>query len=426
MEQYYPSSKKRKLSMVDSKWSELLLELLQGIRSRVLKNSIADYICFGAVLVICDIRTSSVVQQIHLPDSRGEHCHFYLVESSEELLLFAGRLCPNSKEIMGFNAFQLDQSSRKWSEVKNLGGRTVFLSELSSISLLASNHPGTKLNCIYFLPSRVKKHYKVFSLKDDSIEDFPLDAKLYGIVNVLLDSQHQSICTGSKTVQAGDLEEAEERAIFRRLQLAELKKSPNKPIDISDSTGGKSRIGDVPVSGITSFLLLRCYVTGVHYLLLLLPETAAAMLVLSVAVANETAAAAIRSRVLKNSVVDYIRFGVICKPWGSAIVEKPRCLPPQIPLTMISFVVYFKTISSCFYSLDSKNLYRCERERKSNYGMATMGYDHGWMFTVGHDHGWMVTVGYNSLGFAPSLVNPITGDEILLPSLNGLDITVGK
>ncbi|KAF6154336.1 hypothetical protein GIB67_026792 [Kingdonia uniflora] len=132
---------------------------------------------------------------------------------------------------------------------------------------------------------------------------------------------------------------------------------------------------------------------------------------------------AIRSRVLKNSVVDYIRFGVVCKPWGSVIVEKPRCLPPQIPLTMISFVVYFKTISSCFYSLDSKNLYRCERERKSNYGMATMGYDHGWMFTVGHDHGWMVTVGYNSLGFAPSLVNPITGDEILLPPLNGLDIT---
>ncbi|KAF6157423.1 hypothetical protein GIB67_004361, partial [Kingdonia uniflora] len=47
-------------------------------------------------------------------------------------------------------------------------------------------------------------------------------------------------------------------------------------------------VGAVPVSGISSFLLLRCYVTGVHYLLLLLPETTVAVLVLSVAVANET------------------------------------------------------------------------------------------------------------------------------------------
>ncbi|KAF6154335.1 hypothetical protein GIB67_026791 [Kingdonia uniflora] len=144
-------------------------------------NGLLYYLNFiKKVVVICDIRTSLVVQQIHLPDSCGEHCRFYFVGSSEELLLFAGRLCPNSKEIMGFNAFQLDQSSRKRSEVKNLGGQTIFLSKLSSISLLASNHPRTKPNCIYFLPSHVKKHYKVFSLKDDSIEDFPLDAKFYG------------------------------------------------------------------------------------------------------------------------------------------------------------------------------------------------------------------------------------------------------
>ncbi|KAF6154334.1 hypothetical protein GIB67_026790 [Kingdonia uniflora] len=118
---------------------------------------------------------------------------------------------------------------------------------------------------------------------------------------------------------------------------------------------------------------------------------------------------AIRSRVLKNSVVDYIRFGAVCKPWGSVILEKPRCPPPQIPHIMIS-----SPRSSCFYSLDSKNHYRRERECKSNYGR----------FTVGRDHGWMVTVGHNDLGLlTASLVNPITGDEILLPLLNGLHIS---
>ncbi|KAF6148757.1 hypothetical protein GIB67_019365 [Kingdonia uniflora] len=239
--------------MVDRKWSELLPELLQGIRSRVLKNSIADYICFGAVckswgsvivekprclppqvpLIMALSNTKTISSCFYSHDSKkysrcerkidgnqnfigyghgwmvteahktaslvnpvtGDKIHLPLptrfwwgtlsllfgrIISSEELLLFVGRLCPNSKEVMGFNAFQLDQSSRKWSEVKNLGGRTVFISKLSSISLLASNHPGTKPNCIYFLLSRVKKHYKVFSLEDDSIKDFPLDAKLYG------------------------------------------------------------------------------------------------------------------------------------------------------------------------------------------------------------------------------------------------------
>ncbi|KAF6148753.1 hypothetical protein GIB67_019361 [Kingdonia uniflora] len=119
----------------------------------------------------------------------------------------------------------------------------------------------------------------------------------------------------------------------------------------------------------------------------------------------------------KNSVVDYIRFGVVSKSWGSVIVEKLRCLPPQIPLIMISSKPNIKTYSSCFYSLDSKNHYRCERERKSNYGMITVGHGHGWMVTVGY--------GYNGiLRFATaSLVNPITGDEILLPLLNGLHIS---
>ncbi|KAF6147324.1 hypothetical protein GIB67_025883 [Kingdonia uniflora] len=51
-------------------------------------------------------------------------------------------------------------------------------------------------------------------------------------------------------------------------------------------------------AGLYSMNIFVCYVTGVHYLLLLLPETAAAVLVLSVVVANETAAAVHKIKLL--------------------------------------------------------------------------------------------------------------------------------
>ncbi|KAF6154298.1 hypothetical protein GIB67_026754 [Kingdonia uniflora] len=85
--------------------------------------------------------------------------------------------------------------------------------------------------------------------------------------------------------------------------------------------------------------------------------------------------------------------------------------------------VAVQTNSSCFYSLDSKNHYRREREVTVT---SVFGYYYYQNYR-GHGLGWMATVGYSHNGISRfltvSLVNPITGDEILLPLLNGLNIT---
>ncbi|KAF6154295.1 hypothetical protein GIB67_026751 [Kingdonia uniflora] len=116
----------------------------------------------------------------------------------------------------------------------------------------------------------------------------------------------------------------------------------------------------------------------------------------------------IRSRVLKNSIADYICFGAVCKSWGSVIVEKLRCLPPQVPLIMT--LSNTKTISSCFYSHESKKYRRCERKIGGNQTF------------IGYGHGWMVTEANKTA----SLVNPITGDKIHLPLLTRLLIDRAK
>ncbi|KAF6149447.1 hypothetical protein GIB67_016985 [Kingdonia uniflora] len=44
----------------------------------------------------------------------------------------------------------------------------------------------------------------------------------------------------------------------------------------------------------------------------------------------------IASRVYSNCVVDYIRFGAVCKPWRSLFMRKGiSCLPPSMPLLMV-------------------------------------------------------------------------------------------
>ncbi|KAF6154285.1 hypothetical protein GIB67_026741 [Kingdonia uniflora] len=79
---------------------------------------------------------------------------------------------------------------------------------------------------------------------------------------------------------------------------------------------------------------------------------------------------------------------------------------------MISSETNFKIISSCFYSPDSKNHYRHEHEVGGNQNYH--GYGHGWMITADY--------GCNDI-LTASLVNPITGDEILLPLLIGIIVT---
>ncbi|KAF6149430.1 hypothetical protein GIB67_016968, partial [Kingdonia uniflora] len=70
----------------------------------------------------------------------------------------------------GFDIIRLEQDTQKWFEVKSLGNRSLFLGlKGDSLSILASNNPGMKQNCVYF-----NRGFScgIFSLDDGSIEYF--------------------------------------------------------------------------------------------------------------------------------------------------------------------------------------------------------------------------------------------------------------
>ncbi|KAF6154294.1 hypothetical protein GIB67_026750 [Kingdonia uniflora] len=355
-------------------------------------------------VIVCDIATSSMVEQIGFPTPCEKHVRSHLIESFGEILLlrayFGQPYASGDDRVVRFAVFRLDQSSRKWSEVKSIGDRTIFLSKLSKISLLASNHPGIKPNCILFLLGM--KRYTVFSLEDNSTEEFPFDAILNDEDSRLRRKAVKKNITDG-TTPAGTLGSGSPIAspqgngtnMFKSVGVrsgrsldveAEMTNMDQGGLVFGTREEQRDNGGLQNPKNPSSSKKRRITMGGSKWSELL-PEL---LLV-------------IRSRVLKNSVDDYIRFGAVCKPWGSVIVEKPRCLPPQIPLIMKSSKTYSKTISSCFYSLESKSHYL----RESKVG--------GYQNYRGYGHGWMVTEHYGDDGIIRvSLVNPITG-EVLLP-----------
>ncbi|PIA50502.1 hypothetical protein AQUCO_01300913v1 [Aquilegia coerulea] len=76
----------------------------------------------------------------------------YLVESSGELLVILrnGNRDDPACYTLNFKVFKLDQNTMKWNETKSLCGRSLFVGSNTSMSVLASDFPICKPNCIYF------------------------------------------------------------------------------------------------------------------------------------------------------------------------------------------------------------------------------------------------------------------------------------
>ncbi|KAF6170066.1 hypothetical protein GIB67_031324 [Kingdonia uniflora] len=128
-------------------------------------------------IVVCNIGPSLGVRQIAVqPESYSEDGSNYLIEFCGDLLHLQVKWCyEDGGRISGFKFFRLEQNNQTWSEVKSLGDYSLFLEFRGSISLLASDHPGVKPNCIYFLEYTNELLCVVFSLDNCSFEYFSVD-----------------------------------------------------------------------------------------------------------------------------------------------------------------------------------------------------------------------------------------------------------
>ena len=82
-----------------------------------------------------------------------------------------------------FHVLEVDLSSNKWSQVKNLGNRSLFLGDNSSLSVEVLDISSLKPNCIYFtddcqmlyavsefFPEGGGRDMGIYNLQDGSIE----------------------------------------------------------------------------------------------------------------------------------------------------------------------------------------------------------------------------------------------------------------
>ncbi|KAF6145111.1 hypothetical protein GIB67_013462, partial [Kingdonia uniflora] len=99
---------------------------------------------------IFDIGLTPDMEQIILPEScnQGYMMSNYIIESyGEVLLVHIARDHRDYAKDYKLQIFKLEQSRKKWSQMKSLGDRTIFSSDINSITVSASNHPMLKRNC---------------------------------------------------------------------------------------------------------------------------------------------------------------------------------------------------------------------------------------------------------------------------------------
>lgn len=97
------------------------------------------------------------------------HFKTYLIESCGELLYVHKMFIPVHR-VYGFLIFRVDPIKKMWKQVKSIGERTIFLSNDSGISCIATEQ-GVNRNSIYFTKSDDRFLY-IFDLEDCSISKF--------------------------------------------------------------------------------------------------------------------------------------------------------------------------------------------------------------------------------------------------------------
>ncbi|KAF5188897.1 hypothetical protein FRX31_021518 [Thalictrum thalictroides] len=122
---------------------------------------------------------SKVAPCIDQTERIGDCLRYYLVESLGELLgVKRNWSSKDSPYTLNFQVFRLDQNMFKWIETKSLSGRSLFVGNNTSMSIMASDFPRCKPNCIYFThegrnhePFEEHSHdMGVYNLEDGSIE----------------------------------------------------------------------------------------------------------------------------------------------------------------------------------------------------------------------------------------------------------------
>ena len=127
---------------------------------------------FGQIFAVKD-DDSTVTRIAELPAEFIEDVveYLYMVESEDGTLFVVSRrgeqappthlgyLTENTFRTLGFQVFEVDLSTNKWSKIQNLGNRSLFLGFNSSLSVDASSNSQCKPNCIYFTDDFVDSYW---------------------------------------------------------------------------------------------------------------------------------------------------------------------------------------------------------------------------------------------------------------------------
>ncbi|XP_044486928.1 putative F-box protein At5g55150 [Mangifera indica] len=143
----------------------------------------------------CDLTTNVLVKVAQMPHLKYPQSNLYIMESAGALIVverYSETILEDGPYgTTGFKVFQVDLGNNKWTEIKDLGNRTLFLGYNSSFSEEALY---CKANCIYFtddcledyfdLPEGGGKDMGIYNILDGSIEPhFHFEGSSYSSVN---------------------------------------------------------------------------------------------------------------------------------------------------------------------------------------------------------------------------------------------------
>ncbi|KAF8412286.1 hypothetical protein HHK36_000247 [Tetracentron sinense] len=140
------------------------------------------------VVVVCDVQGPNPTELRIIAKMPDFDTKIYLVESAGALLVVSRYVDINIVngvfiyQTTKFRVFKpdLSKSNGEWLQLKNLGDRALFLGQSTSMSIVASDFPKCKANCIYFTddneepylcnPEGGGKDMGIFDLEDGSFK----------------------------------------------------------------------------------------------------------------------------------------------------------------------------------------------------------------------------------------------------------------
>ncbi|PIA49843.1 hypothetical protein AQUCO_01300529v1, partial [Aquilegia coerulea] len=176
----------------DKMWTPLLHCSYSSIEDVIYFKDQFYAVGFYGIIYSCDVTQPQpkVVTIAAAPTYQVFGVRKYLVDSFGDLLQISRRIIYPDDEpyyTSGFEVFRLEQSTVKWSKIKDIGDSAIFLGDNHSLSLASQDFPVCKPNCIYFTDNYYEGYYGgpdgphdmgVFNIENGSIEPhYPLKTK---------------------------------------------------------------------------------------------------------------------------------------------------------------------------------------------------------------------------------------------------------